>query len=233
MGMFENKVVLVTGAARGLGRNHAVRFAEQGADVIAIDRCESSDSVDYALSSGSDLEETARLVQAAGRRVLTRQLDIRDSAAVNAAFREGVDLFGRLDIVVANASVVSLSPAEMMSDELWDDVISVNLGGTFKTARAAIPYLRETAGSIVIIGSAASRVSLKKNAHDVASKNGVIGLMKVLARERVEDKIRVNAVLPTGVNTTMIHNPHTYEQFHPGRSFEEISEGDMRVALSI
>jgi SDR family mycofactocin-dependent oxidoreductase len=229
MARFQDKVVLITGAARGQGRNHAVRFAEEGADIIAVDICAPIASVDYPMGSTEDLAETARLVEATGRRIIARKADVRDGPALTTVVAESVAELGRLDVVCANAGVVGLSPAESMSDELWDDILSVNLGGVFRTARAAIPHLRAggRGGAIILISSAAAVVSMANNAHYVASKHGVIGLMKVLAKELAPDLIRVNAILPTGVNTPMIHNEHTYSVFLPDRDPTTISPDDV------
>jgi SDR family mycofactocin-dependent oxidoreductase len=229
MGRFEGKVAFVTGAARGQGRSHAVGFAREGADVIAIDICAPVTTVDYPMATADDLAETVRQVEALDRRIVARQADVRDSAAIKSALEEGIAALGRLDVVCANAGVLSLSPAETMSDQQWDDVLAVNLGGVFKTARAAIPHLRATGsgGVIIITSSAGAIVSMPNNAHYVASKHGAVGLMKVLARELAPDSIRVNAVLPTGVDTAMIHNPHTYEVFLPGRDPASVTKADV------
>ena len=229
MGRFDGKVVFVTGAARGQGRSHAVGFAREGADVVAIDICGPVATIDYPLATPEDLAETVRQVEALDRRIVARQADVRDGAAVKSALDEGVAVLGRLDVVCANAGVVGLSPAETMSDELWDDVLAINLGGVFKTARAAIPHLRATGlgGVIIVTSSAAAVVSMRNNAHYVASKHGAVGLMKVLARELAPDSIRVNAILPTGVDTPMIHNAHTYEVFLPGRDPAAVTKADV------
>jgi SDR family mycofactocin-dependent oxidoreductase len=227
MGRFEGKVAFVTGAARGQGRSHAVGFAREGADVIAVDICAPVKSVHYPMATPDDLAETVRQVEALDRRIVARQADVRDGAALKSALDEGVAAFGRLDVVCANAGILSLSPAETMSDEQWDDVLAVNLGGVFKTARAAIPHLRASGGVIIITSSAAAVVSMPNNAHYVASKHGAVGLMKVLARELAPDSIRVNAILPTGVDTAMIHNHHTYEVFLPGRDPALVTKADV------
>ena len=227
MGRFEGKVAFVTGAARGQGRSHAVGFAREGADVIAVDICAPVRSVHYPMATPGDLAETVRQVEALDRRIVARQADVRDGAALKAALAAGVAALGRLDVVCANAGILSLSPAETMSDEQWDDVLAINLGGVFKTARAAIPHLRASGGVIIITSSAAAVVSMPNNAHYVASKHGAVGLMKVLARELAPDSIRVNAILPTGVDTAMIHNHHTYEVFLPGRDPASVTKADV------
>ena len=229
MSRVAGKVAFITGAARGQGRSHAVRLAQEGADIIAVDLCDSLRTSVGAPATLGDLAETAKLVEALDRRIVARQADVRDGAAIRSALDEGIAALGRLDVVCANAGVLSLSPAETMSDEQWDDVLAINLGGVFKTARAAIPHLRATGGGgvIIITSSAAAVVSMPNNAHYVASKHGAVGLMKVLARELAPDSIRVNAVLPTGVDTAMIHNPHTYEVFLPGRDPASVTKADV------
>lgn len=233
MGKLEGKVALVTGAGRGQGRSHAVRLAREGADVVAFDICAPIASVGYDMASAADLAETAMLVAEQGRRVIARKVDVRDGAAVTAAVDEAVAELGRLDVVCANAGVVGLAPAARLSDELWDDVIAVNLSGVFRTARAAIPHLRAggRGGSIILTSSAAAVKPLRNNAHYVASKHGVTGLMKVLALELAADNIRVNSILPTGVDTPMIHNAHAYSVFVPDRDPATVSRDDVAPIL--
>ncbi|WP_103383275.1 mycofactocin-coupled SDR family oxidoreductase [Pseudonocardia dioxanivorans] len=218
-GRLAGRVALVTGAARGQGRSHATALAAAGADVVAIDVCAPIATVEYPLATPDDLATTAKEVEALGRRAVTAEVDVRDGPALTRAIDAAVDELGRLDIVCANAGVVSLAPADELTDEAWDTVLAVNLGGVFKTARAAIPHLRAggRGGSMILTSSAAAVVSMANNAHYVASKHGVVGLMKVLARELAPHRIRVNAVLPTGVNTPMILNEHVYARFLPDR----------------
>jgi SDR family mycofactocin-dependent oxidoreductase len=206
-GRVAGKVALITGAARGQGRSHAVRLAEEGADVVVTDVCHDiSTALPYPLASKDQLEETADLVRATGRRCVVLQADVRVvtelRAAVDAAFAE----LGRLDIVVANAGVMSSGSAWELSEEEWDVVMDVNLKGTWNTARAAIPRMIEAGagGSLVLISSAAGIRGHVPYAHYVASKHGVVGLMKALSNELAKHLIRVNSVHPTGVSDTGI-----------------------------
>ncbi|NNN29271.1 mycofactocin-coupled SDR family oxidoreductase [Streptomyces sp. S3(2020)] len=207
MGRVEGKVALITGAARGQGRSHAVRLAEEGADVVVTDVCHDiSDELPYPLATKEQLEETAESVRKTGRRCLAVQADVRSigetRAAVDAAHAE----FGRLDIVVANAGVMSSGAAWELTEEVWDVVIDVNLKGAWNTARAAIPSMIEAGegGSIVIISSAAGIRGHVPYAHYVAAKHGVVGLMKALSNELAPHRVRVNTVHPTGVSDTGI-----------------------------
>ena len=217
MSRFTGKVALITGAARGQGRSHAVRLAAEGADIIAVDHCQDLGSVPYPLASTADLDETARLVRETGRRVVASVADVRDFAQLSAAVDAGVTELGRLDIVVANAGIFSVGDAVSLSEEAWDDMIDINLTGVWKTAKAAIPHLRTTGdgGSIINIGSTASSRPYVGLPHYVAAKHGVIGLTKALAKELAPEMIRVNAVLPTNVDTDMIQNEATYKLFLP------------------
>ncbi|MFE9924518.1 mycofactocin-coupled SDR family oxidoreductase [Streptomyces sp. NPDC005774] len=207
MGRTEGKVALITGAARGQGRSHAVRLAEEGADIVVTDVCHDiSDELPYSLATKEQLEETAESVRATGRRCLAVQADVRSVTEVRAAVDAATTEFGRLDIVVANAGVMSIGPAWELSEEAWDVVVDVNLKGAWNTARAAIPHLIEAGegGSVIITSSAAGIRGHVPYAHYVASKHGVVGLMKALSNELAPHRIRVNTVHPTGVSDTGI-----------------------------
>ncbi|WP_299953243.1 mycofactocin-coupled SDR family oxidoreductase [uncultured Modestobacter sp.] len=217
MGKLDGKVAFVTGAARGQGRSHAVHLAREGADIIAVDQCAPVGTVPYDLATPDDLAQTATEVEALDRRIITTQADVRDGAAMKQAVDDGVAQLGRLDIVVANAGILSFSTAEEMSDEMWDDMIATNLSGQFKAVRPAIPHLKanDDGGAIVITSSTAGLKAVQNLAHYTAAKHGVVGLVKVLALELAPDKIRVNSVHPTNVNTDMIQNQSTYSNFRP------------------
>jgi SDR family mycofactocin-dependent oxidoreductase len=218
VGRVEGKVALITGAARGQGRSHAVRLAEEGADIIAIDLCRQIASVDYALATEDDLAETARLVEDLGRRVITRQVDVRDGEALQAAVADGIAELGRIDIVSPGAGILSSAPTWELTDEQWDDLIAVNLTGVWKTLRAVVPAMLDQGqgGSIVLTGSASSLIGYANLAHYGAAKHGVLGLMKVLALELAPHFIRVNTVCPGAVETPMVANSGTYELFTGG-----------------
>ena len=212
----EGRVALVTGAARGQGRAHAVRLAGDGADIIAIDVCKPvSDSITYPMPTSEDLAETVRLVEATGRKVLAREVDIRDLAAQQQAVADGVEQFGRLDVVVANAGVLSWGRIWEMSEEQWDTVVDVNLNGTWRTIRAAVPAMIEAGngGSIIVVSSSAGLKATPGNAHYAASKHGLVALTNALALEAGEYGIRVNSIHPYSIDTPMIEKDAMMEIF--------------------
>ncbi len=216
-GRVAGKVALITGAARGQGRSHAIRLAEEGADIIALDACSDIDTIDYHLATPEDLEETARLVKALGRRIVTRRVDVRDGEALTAAVSEGVAELGRLDIVLANAGVLSIGASFQLSEEAWTTMIDINLNGVWRTTKAAVPHLMAggQGGSIVMTSSIAGLVGQPGLAHYASAKHGMLGLMKTLALELAPLGIRVNALHPTNVDTDMIQNEPTYRIFLP------------------
>ena len=227
---FAGKVAFVTGAARGQGRNHAVRLAQEGADLILADACAEVASIGYDLATEADLAETVKLVEALDRRVVSDRVDVREGAAVRALVDRGVAELGRLDVVVANAGIAGSEPMVDMSDDTWQDMIDINLTGVFKTIRAALPHL--TAGSsIVITSSIAGFKGLANNTHYTAAKHGVMGIMRALANEVGPQGIRVNCVNPTNVDTRMLFNDAIYKLFRPDleaparEDVEEIMKG--------
>jgi len=225
------KVAFVTGAARGQGRSHAVRLAAEGADIIAVDICEQLDSVGYPMSSKADLDETVAQVQALDRRIVARQADVQDLAALTAAVDEGIAEFGRLDVVVANAGIASYRPALELSELDWDEMISVNLSGVWRTIRASVPHVKAhgEGGSVIITSSTSGLRGIPNAAHYAAAKHGLVGLMKVLALELGRDRIRVNTIHPTTVDTPMVQNQETLELFLPGQQ-DQSQEAFARVA---
>ncbi|WP_028850482.1 mycofactocin-coupled SDR family oxidoreductase [Thermocrispum municipale] len=218
-GRLEGKVAFITGAARGQGRNHAVRMAEEGADIIAVDICEDIATVTpfYNLATKAELDETAKLVEATGRRVVARKADVRDFDALQAAFDEGVAELGRIDAVVANAGIASYGKAWELTAEQWKDMIDVNLTGVYHTAKVAIPKLieQDSGGSITFTSSIGGLKGIQHVAHYVSAKHGIVGLMRTLANELGPHRIRVNTIHPTNVDTIMIQNPGTYGMFAP------------------
>ncbi len=217
MGNLDGKVAFVTGAARGMGRSHAVRLARDGADVIAIDICEQIPSVPYEMSSEADLAETARLVKEQGRRVFTKQADVRDLAQLESAVGEGVAELGRLDIVVANAGIATFGTSQELDRQTWQDVIDTNLTGVWQTTRAAVPHLLEhgEGGSIVLISSEVALNPAPGAVHYISAKTGVVGVMRVLGLELGPQNIRVNTIHPTQVPTDMIMNDLMWGLFCP------------------
>ncbi|SRR5579875_375189 len=199
------RAALVTGAARGQGRAHALALARAGAEVLACDLCRSVPTVPYSLALPEDLEETARLVRAEGRRCLSRMVDAADPEAMWRVVREAEAELGGIDVVCANAGVISFGRAWELSEEQWDDVVRTNLKGAWATCKAVVPGMieRGRGGSIVLVSSAAGLRGYPGIAHYVASKHGVVGLMRSLAIELAPYGIRVNCVLPGGVRTPM------------------------------
>jgi (+)-trans-carveol dehydrogenase len=228
------KVAFMTGAARGQGRSHSVRLAAEGADIIAIDVCEQLGSVAYPMSSAADLDETVAAVEALGRKIVARQADVRDLAALQAAVEAGVSSFGRLDVVVANAGIATYAPALELTELEWDEMVAVNLGGVWRTVRAAVPHIRAggDGGSVIITSSASGLRGIPNAAHYAAAKHGLVGLMKVLALEFGRDRIRVNTIHPTTVDTPMVQNDATLELFLPGRA-DKSPEAFARIAQQL
>ena len=215
-GPLEGRVAFITGAARGQGRAHAVRLANDGADIIAIDICAPiSDTITYPMPTSEELAETVRAVEATGRKVLAREVDIRDLAAQKQVVADGVEQFGRLDILVANAGVLSWGRLFEMSEEQWDTVIDVNLNGTWKTIRAAVPAMIEAGngGSIIIVSSSAGTKATPGNGHYSASKHGLVALTNALAIEAGEFGIRVNSIHPYSIDTPMVEKEAMIEVF--------------------
>jgi SDR family mycofactocin-dependent oxidoreductase len=207
MGKFDGKVAFVTGAARGQGRSHAVRLAQEGADILAVDICRQMEVVGYPMSSLEDLDQTVKEVEAAGRRIVARQVDVRDCQALQQAFDEGTSELGPVGIVLANAGIGPGAPVS--EQQQWDDVIGVNLTGVWNTGRVSIPSMIEhgQGGAIVLTSSTGGLVGLGMNHAGVlgytAAKHGVIGLMRSWANYLAPHYIRVNAVAPTTVRTPM------------------------------
>jgi SDR family mycofactocin-dependent oxidoreductase len=203
---FEGKVAVVTGAARGQGRAEAVRLASEGADIVAIDICKPIKTVTYKGATRLDLEETVRLVEAEGRKILAFETDIRDLQAMTSAVAEGVAAFGHLDVVIANAGMTSGAMSWEMSMEVWQETIDINLTGAWVTARATVPTLIEqgTGGAIVFTSSVAGLRGLPFLAHYAAAKHGLVGLSRTMANELGQYNIRVNTVHPWGVHTDLL-----------------------------
>ena len=210
MGRFENKVVFITGAARGQGRAHARRFAAEGANIIAVDVCAPVlPGVAYEHATEEDLQETARLVEQEGRGIVARVADVRDQSALDAAVAEGLDRFGRLDIVVANAGVASYHLSWEVPEEHWAIVLDTNLTGPWRTAKAAIPAMigGGEGGAITFISSAAGLRGYPYLAHYAATKHGLVGLMRSMTLELGQYDIRVNTLHPGAVDTVMGRDP--------------------------
>jgi len=216
MGRLDGKVAFITGGARGQGRSHAVMMAEEGADIITLDLCEQVDSVEYPMATPEDLEETSRLVEKTGRRIVARQADVRDFDAVSEVLAEGLSELGRLDFVLANAGIMAMLGEQGRQRRAFYDSVDVLLTGVFHTCEAAIPVLieQDQGGAIVITSSTAGLKGLAPNRKVAASgylgytaaKHGVVGLMRAYANALAPHRIRCNTVHPTGVNSPMVVN---------------------------
>jgi SDR family mycofactocin-dependent oxidoreductase len=231
-GRVEGKVAFITGAARGQGRSHAVRLAEEGADIIAVDVCKRiSTSMEIPAAGPDDLAETVDLVKGLGRRIVSAEVDVRDYDALKAAVDSGVEQLGRLDIIVANAGIGNGGQTlDKTSEADWDDMIDVNLSGVWKTVKAAVPHIIAggAGGSIVLTSSVGGLKPYAHTGHYIAAKHGVIGLMRTFAVELGAQSIRVNAVCPTNVNTPLFMNEGTMRLFRP--DMENPGPDDMAVA---
>lgn len=216
MNRLEGKVALISGGARGQGRAEAVRFAEEGADIITFDICEDIATIPYQGPRAADLDETVKLVEKFGRRIVADQADVRDFEAVQRIVDNGAEQLGGLDIVVANAGVVNYGPVDQITEIEWDTVISIDLTGVWKTVKAATPHLKARGGgSIIITSSGAGIVGYANLAHYTSAKHGLVGLTRSLANELGPCRIRANSIHPTQVDTPMIMNDASYRIFRP------------------
>jgi SDR family mycofactocin-dependent oxidoreductase len=204
-GRVAGQVALITGAARGMGRSHAVRLAAGGADIIAVDICADIPSVGYPMGTEAELAETAALVTEAGGRVVTAVADVRDAEGLTRAVDDGVRALGHLDTVVANAGICTIQPWDQVSSAVWDDVIATNLTGVWHTCVAAAPHLIGAGGgSMILISSSAGLKGQPFFGPYSVAKHGVVGIMRVLANELAEHRVRVNTAHPRGVDTPMV-----------------------------
>jgi (+)-trans-carveol dehydrogenase len=223
-GRVEGKVAFITGAARGQGRAHAVRLAQEGADIIAIDICKQIEGFLNPPSTSEDLAKTADLVRGHNRRIFTAEIDVRDYEALKAAVDSGVEHLGRLDVIVANAGISNAGSddggtLDKVSERDWQDMIDVNLSGVWKTVKAGVPHiLAGGRGGSIVLTSSVNGFKAYTNlllGHYVASKHGVVGLMRAFAVELGQHMIRVNSVHPTFVNTPMLLNEGLYRMVRP------------------
>ncbi|MDV3128750.1 mycofactocin-coupled SDR family oxidoreductase [Mycobacterium sp. 21AC1] len=234
-GRVEGKVAFITGAARGQGRSHALRLAQEGADIIAVDVCRRiSSNADIPAATPEDLVETADLVKGLNRRIVTAEVDVRDFDAVKAAVDSGVEQLGRLDIIVANAGIGNGGETlDKTSEQDWDDMIGVNLSGVWKTVKASVPHLLSGGhgGSIILTSSVGGLKAYPHTGHYIAAKHGVVGLMRTFAVELGQHSIRVNSVHPTNVNTPLFMNEGTMKLFRP--DLESPGPDDMAVVAQM
>ena len=217
MGKMQDRVALITGAARGQGRAHALALANEGADVVVTDICAPIHGVHYPLATEADLAETTRMVESLGRRCLSYRADARDAKRMREVADAAVSELGRLDCVVVNHGIGLPHGTDEESLDLWDVVIETNLTAVWRTVVATVPHLRRQGGSIIVTGSAASLVGIFGNAAYTTAKHGLIGLVKCLAADLAQDWIRVNAVLPTNVNTKLFVNDYNLTRFCPDK----------------
>jgi (+)-trans-carveol dehydrogenase len=218
-GRVEGKVAFVTGAAHGQGRSHAVRLAEEGADIIAIDVCKPIvQNSPIPPATPEELAETVDLVKARGRRIFTAEVDVRDFDGLKAAVDAGVEELGGLDIIVANAGIGNGGDTlDQCSEHDWQEMIDINLSGVWKTVKAGVPHLISggNGGSIILTSSVGGLKAYPHCGNYVAAKHGVVGIMRSFAVELGQHMIRVNTVHPTHVSTGMIMNEGTWKMFRP------------------
>jgi SDR family mycofactocin-dependent oxidoreductase len=235
MGALDGKVAFITGAARGQGRSHAVRLAEEGANIIALDICDQIDTVFYPMATKEDLEETARLVRATGRVIVERVADVRSLEQVQAVYDEGVSVLGPVDIVLPNAGIMPvIEPGD--DRQAWYDAIDTMLSGVWHVLEVTVPPMveRGVGGAIVITSSTAGLSSIGVNTYPgqagyVAAKHGVVGLMRLYAAQLGKHNIRVNTVHPTGVNTPMVVN----DEFTAWMTNNNASVSDWKNSLPV
>lgn len=231
-GRVANKVAFITGAARGQGRSHAIRLAQEGADIIAVDLCDAVETVPIEMPTRADLDETVRLVEALDRRIIAEVADVRDQAALDAVVARGLAEFGRIDIVCGNAGIFTPGSTWELDELSWQTMLDINLTGVWHTVKATVPHMiaAGNGGSIVLTSSFSGEHGIAHTAHYTAAKHGVLGLMRTLANEVGDKMIRVNAIMPCNVGTDMILNDMTYRLYRPDlenpgkRDFEDLAK---------
>ena len=216
-GRVQGKVAFITGAARSQGRSHAIRLAQEGADIIAVDIAGPVNSVTaYPMATEEDLAETVKEVEALDRRIVARKADVRDPGALKAALDDGVAQLGKLDIVCANAGIFQTQPSLGLEDKDWQETIDINLTGVWNTVKVALPHLiANKGGSVILTSSVAGLKAIPNAIHYGAAKHGVIGIMRTVAVEFAQHGIRANSVHPTSVNTIMVQNESVWGLFDP------------------
>jgi SDR family mycofactocin-dependent oxidoreductase len=213
----DGKIAFITGAARGQGRTHAVRLAQEGADIVAVDLCRQQANLDYTSGTPEDLEETVRLVEKEGRRIIARAADVRDQASLDVVVDEALREFGGIDILVSNAGISNQGSVVGLTDQQWEDILGTNLVGAWHSCRAVLPSMieRGAGGSVIFVSSTVGLRGAPGQAHYSASKHGMQGLMLSLANEVGQHNIRVNSVNPGAVNTEMAINESLLKMFLP------------------
>jgi len=232
MGRVQGKVAFVTGAARGQGRSHAVRLAEEGADIIAVDLCQDIPTIGYPMATRADLEETAKLVEKTGRNIVTAQADVREAGQLRAALERGIAEFGKVDIVVAQAGIAGMKGQPPL--QAWVDVINTNLIGTINAINVALPHLSEGA-AIVATGSTAALMDTHNKPDPgndpggmayVHSKRALSTYVHDLATELAPRGIRANVVHPTNCNTDMLQSEPMYKSFRPDLEHPTLADAE-------
>jgi len=234
MGRFDGRVAMITGAARGMGASHARRLAREGADIVILDALTTFASVDYPLPDEADLESVARDIKDLGRRVIAAKVDIRDQGQLDALVSRVLGEFGQLDVLVANAGIYTLAPFWQMGEQTWQEVIDINLTGTWHTIKAVTPHMIERrSGSIVVISSNAAFEIGENYAHYAASKWGVLGLAKNVAFELAKYNIRCNAICPGFIQTAISDWQGGWDMVagHPGGTHEDLVENAKHYPL--
>jgi (+)-trans-carveol dehydrogenase len=216
VGRVAGKVAFITGAARGQGREHAVRLAEEGADIIGVDVCADIEGVGYPGATEADLDETAALVEKSGRRIVTAKADVRDANSLTAALEQGVAQVGPIDIVVANAGISGTpAPAAMIERSAWQTMLDINLTGVWQTVAAALPHMTNGGGSIILVSSMLGLRGGGYMAHYASAKHGLVGLMHSLSNELAPQWIRVNSIHPGNIRTPMLDNEQFRRMMRP------------------
>ncbi|QLL06603.1 mycofactocin-coupled SDR family oxidoreductase [Mycobacterium vicinigordonae] len=233
-----NKVALITGAARGQGRSHAVALANEGADIIAIDIAADVESIPYPLGTKDDLEETAQLVRDTGRRVAAHVADVRQFADLQACVQSSIAELGDIGVVVANAGVVAPGKTDPQDHQLYRDIVEINLFGAWNTIAATVPSMirKGQGGSIILISSTQGLVGRGGDGSAAAfayaaSKHGIVGLMRSAANAHAQHNIRVNTVHPTGVATPMVINDHAAQFFRGTPTAAKVATNLLPVPL--
>lgn len=222
---FQDQTIFITGAARGMGRSHALAFAREGARLVVCDACQQYSTVPYPLARPEELASLAHEIEQIGSPVIAEQVDVTNHAAMQALAERAQRELGPIDIVVANAGLYSFAPSWELSEEQWDQTIDVCLKGVWITCKICIPQMIvRQRGKIICIASTAAEKGMANLAHYVAAKHGVIGLVKTLAIELAPYHINVNAICPTSIDTTMCRNQALYDVFAGGSGSEATYE---------
>jgi SDR family mycofactocin-dependent oxidoreductase len=227
MGMLDGKVVMITGGSRGQGRAHAVVSAREGADVVILDVTEQIPQpvVSYGLATAEDMAATVKEVQSLGRRIVAVPGDVRVQGDLDAAVARGIEAFGHIDVLIANAAVQSHAPFWELTEQSWNEVVDVNLSGVWRSAKAVAPHMIERqTGSIVMISSVNGLEPGPTYAHYTAAKHGVVGLMKTVALELAPHGVRCNAIHPGCVRTPLTDNQVAWDMYagHPGGTQDDL-----------